>query len=189
MKKWLSLAAAVLVNLLPGLLAQDIEEEAPNPDAPAAPSGVKEAKTKTKVGAKDAKGGLAEVKNSEFSAQQQRIQEQMNKMKKAKRGGERRRVRDALLREQRILEVQVNRKLKPLQDQVAPLKERIRLSGKKYRPQLEKELADLESKIETIKKDADLEKWCAKPDSLVTEAGKAPNPGPGKKARRSKKKK
>jgi len=199
MKKLLSLTAAMLVSLLPGLQAQDVEEEAPNPDAPAAepaPAGGKEAKTKAKGGAKDAKGGAkdakgeqAESKKSDFSAQQQKIQALLDKAKKAKRGSEKRKIRDALSREQRNLEILVNRKLRPLQDRVSPLKERIRLSRPNYRPQLEKELADLEARIETIKKDADLEKWCAKSDGSSAEAGSAPNPGPSKKNRRSKKKK
>jgi len=206
MKKLVTLTAAVLISLLPGLQAQDSEEDAPNPDAPAAesaPAGGKDAKAKggakgakakagakdAKADAKDAKGEQAEAGKSEFSAQQQKIQVQMDKMKKAKRGSERRRVRDVLLREQRSLQYMVTRKLKPYEDQVSQLKERVRLSRKEYRAQLEKELADLEAKIETIKKDADLEKWCAKPDSITADAGSAPNPGPGKKIRRGKKKK
>ena len=197
MKKWLSLTAAMLVSLLPGLQAQDAEEEAPNPDAPAAepaPAGGKEAKAKggakdAKGGAKDAKGAQAEDKKSEFSAQQQKIQGLLDKMKKAKRGSEKRKTRDALFREQRKLEHMVNQKLKPYELKIPQLKERLRWSSKDNRAQTEKELADLEAKIETIKKDADLEKWCAKPDGVTTDPGSAPNPGPGKKIRRGKKKK
>ena len=199
MKKWLSLTAAMLVSLLPGLQAQDAEEEAPNPDAPAAesaPAGGKEAKAKggakdakAKGGAKDAKGAQTEDKKSEFSAQQQKIQGLLDKMKKAKRGSEKRKTRDALFREQRKLEHMVNQKLKPYELKIPQLKERLRWSSKDNRAQAEKELAELEAKIETIKKDADLEKWCAKPDGVTTDPGSAPDPGPGKRIRRGKKKK
>lgn len=197
MKKWLSLTTAVLVSLMPGLQAQEAEEEAPNPDAPAAesaPAGGKEAKAKggakdAKAGAKDAKAKQAESKKSEFSAQQKRIQVQMDKMKKATRSSEKRKVRDALLREQRSLELQVNRKLRPLQEKVSPLKEALLRCEDRRKAQLEKELNELEAEIEAIKKDADLEKWCVKPDSIVPDAGAAPNPGPSKKVRRGKKKK
>ena len=196
MKKWLSLTAAMLVSLLPGLQAQEAEEEAPNPDAPAAPApaGAKDAKAKAgakdaKGGAKDGKGEQTESKKSEFSAQQQKIKILQDKMKKAKRSSEKRKIRDVLLREQRKLEFLVNRKLKPLQDQISPLKERLRWCEKNHRARLEKELTDLDARIETIKKDADLEKWCAKPDGPVTEPGSAPDLGSGNKVRRGKKKK
>lgn len=188
MKKLLCLTAAALVSLLPGLQAQDTEEEAPNPDAPAEAPAKGDAKN-AKGAAKDNKKGQDAAPKSDFSAQQKKIQTQMDKLNKAKRGSEKRRIRENLLREQRKLEFQVNQKLKLLQDKVAPLKERIRLSQKKYRVPLEKELAELEARIESIKKDADLEKWCAKPKGNAPEAGSAPDPGPSRKIRRGKKKK
>ena len=182
MKKLLSLTAVVLAFMPAGLQAQE-PMEAPNLDAPAP------AKAEAKDAKANAKDAKANASKSQFAAQQQKIQVQMNNMKKAKKTSEKRKIRDVLLREQRNLEIQVNRKLQPLQMKVAPLKERIRLSRKSYRPALEKELADLEAQIETIKKDADLEKWCAKPKGNAPEAGSAPDPGPSRKIRRGKKKK
>ena len=188
MKKLLSVTAAVLASLLAGLQAQE-PEEAPNLDAPVA------APAKTDVQAPsaeeaDAKGKKAENRDNPFAEQQKKIETQMNRFKKAKKPSERRKIRDVITREQHNLEVMLNRKLKPYQDKVSPLKERIRISTKNTRPRLERELADLEAEISRIKKEADLEKWGKKID-IDDFSGNVPNPGPGKKAksRRSKKKK
>ena len=45
--------------------------------------------------------------------------------------------------------------------------------------ELEKELAEREQKLQAINKEADLDKWCVKPETLVKST---PNPGPNKKA-------
>ena len=188
MKKLLSVTAAVIASLLAGLQAQEAEE-APNLDAPVA------APAKTDVQAPaaeeaDAKGKKAENRDNPFAEQQKKIDTQMTRLKKAKKSSERRKIRDVITREQHNLEVMLNRKLKPYQDKVSPLKERIRISTKNTRPRLERELADLEAEISRIKKEADLEKWGKKID-IDDSSGNVPNPGPGKKAksRRSKKKK
>lgn len=188
MKNLLSMTAAVLVSLLPGLQAQE-PEEAPNLDAPSAATAKTDVQNSA-AEASDAKGKKAENRENPFAEQQKKIEAQFAKYKKAKKPSERRRIRDVIIREQHNLEVMLNRKIKPQQDKISPLKERIRISTKNTRPRLEKELADLEADISRIKKEADLEKWCKKVEDDVS-SGNAPNPGPGKKAknRKSKKKK
>ena len=188
MKKLLSVTAAVLASMLTGLQAQE-PEEAPNLDAPVA------APAQTDVQAPaaeetDAKGKKSDNRDNPFAEQQKKIETQLTKFKKAKKPSERRRIRDVIIREQHNLEVMLNRKIKPYQDKVSPLKERIRISTKNTRPRMEKELADLEAEISRIKKEADLEKWGKKIGSDAF-SGNVPNPGLGKKAknRRSKKKK
>ena len=52
--------------------------------------------------------------------------------------------------------------------------------------QLEKELAEQEQKLQAVNKEADLEKWCVKPETLTNVS---PDPGPGKKAAKNKKSK
>jgi len=191
MKNLLSVSAAVLVSLSFGLQAQE-QEEAPNLDAPEASAkpAANESGARNKKAAADLTEKNAENRKNPFTDQQKKIEAQMTKFNKAKKASERRRIRDSLAREQHNLEVMMNRKLKPYQDRISPLKERIRISSKNTRPGLERELAALEADISQIKKDADLEKWCKKVDGDVS-SGNTPNPGPGKKmrSRRSKKNK
>lgn len=180
MKKLLMVTTAVLMSMVPVMQAQE-SDEAPNPDAQG--SGAPAAQTADKTG-KDAKAAA----NNPFAGQQKKIDDLMKKMKNAKKVSERRRLRDSLNREQRNYEILVNRKLRPLEDKVNPLREQIRLSPKSSRAQREKELAELEAKIDQLKKAADLEKWCSKVENNSSD--NAPNPGSsGKKIRRGKKKK
>lgn len=185
MKKMLFAAAIAVLASVPQILKAQ-EAEAPNPDAlEAKDSGT--GKTGGKAASKAAADKNKEAeKASQFAERQKTINDIMEKLKKATRNSDKRKYREQLLREQRNYQSDVSRVRKPLEDQVKPLKERIRYNRGEKKQQLEKELADLEQKLQEVDKEADLEKWCAKPE---TQTKDSPDPGPGKKAAKTKKNK
>ena len=173
--------AAVLALLTQMVKAQDAE--APNPDALEAKAD--QAGKKGTVSAAAGKNADKDAdKASQFSERQKTINGIMEKLKKATKGSDKRKYREQLLREQRNYQTEVAHARKPLEDQLKPLKERIRYNRGARKQQLEKELAELEQKLQAVDKEADLEKWCAKPETLTKDS---PDPGPGKKAAKNKK--
>ncbi|MBE6371319.1 MAG: hypothetical protein E7055_04530 [Lentisphaerae bacterium] len=181
MKKLLTLTAAALVSLLPVLQAQEAEEEAPNPDAPAkaAPAAGSKAKADKKA-ATDKEAAPA----SRFADQQKKIEKIREKLKTAQKTSERKKLNEELAKEQKELKNQLNHELKPLKKQIDQLKERVRLSSGASREKHQKELAEKEAEIKGIETEANLEKWTGTPELAK---GAAPNPGSGKSVSKNKK--
>lgn len=127
-------------------------------------------------------------KTTQFSGQQKKIKLIMDKITKAKRMSEQRRLEEILKREQNTLKLMLNRKLQPLKDKINPLKEKIRLSQRNLKNKAEKELAAVEEEIKNLEADADLETWC-KESEAKQEPANPSNPGSGKKNRKSRKRK
>ena len=187
MKKLLFAGALTVLTILPGLKAQ--EAEAPNPDALEAKENQTEKKGFDPLAAgKDATAvpGKETEKNSPFAKRQKTINGIMEKLKKATKNADKRKYKEQLTREQRAYQSEVNQELKKLDDQITPLKERLRYTQGEKKQQLQKELADLEQKRQTLDQNANLEKWCAKPETIMKGS---PDPGPGKKAAKNKKSK
>ena len=181
MRKLLILTAAALVSLLPALQAQETEEEAPNPDAPAKAAPAADPKAKAdKKAATDKEAAPA----SRFADQQKKIEKIQEKLKKAQKNSERKKLNEELAKEQKELKNQLNRELNPLKKQIDQLKERVRLSSGASREKHQKELADKEAEIKGIETEANLEKWTSQPE---LEKGAAPNPGSSKNLSKNKK--
>ena len=107
----------------------------------------------------------------------------MEKLKKATKNSEKRKIKDQLIKEQRAYLREVAHAREPLENQIKKLKAQIQYPDVD-KQKLEKELAEREQKLQAINKEADLEKWCVKPDTLIKNT---PNPGPGKKAAKAQK--
>lgn len=182
MKKILFAGMAAVLALLPQMVKAQAAE-APNPDALEA-----KADQSGKKGAVPAAAGKNADKDadkaSQFSERQKTINGIMEKLKKATKGSDKRKYREQLLREQRNYQTEVAHARKPLEEQIKSLKERLRYNRGARKQQLEKELAELEQKLQSVDKEADLEKWCVKPENLTNDS---PDPGPGKKASKNKK--
>ena len=177
MKKMLFAGMAAVLAFLPQLVkAQDAE--APNPDA-------LEAKDDQagKKGAVPAAAGKDADKASQFAERQKTINEIMEKLKKATRNSDKRKYREQLTREQRAFQREVTHIREPLENQIKKLKAQLKYPSAN-KQKLENELAELEQKLQSVNKEADLEKWCAKPETLTNDS---PDPGPGKKAAKNKK--
>ena len=181
MKNLLTLMAAALVALLPALQAQETEEEAPNPDAPAKAAPAADPKAKAD---KKAATDKEAVPASRFADQQKKIEKIQEKLKFAKRNSERKKLNEELAKEQRELKNQLNHELKPRKEKIDQLKERVRLSSGASREKHQKELAELEAEIKGIETEANLEKWTSQPER---EKGAAPNPGSNKNLSKNKK--
>ena len=183
MKKMLFAGAMVILALFPQLVKAQ-NAEAPDPDALESEAN----QTGKKAAAPAAKGkntaAAQEEDASPFAKRQKAINEIMEKLKKAKKNSDKRKYREQLLREQRNYQSDVAHARKPLEAQIKSLKERIRYNRGARKQQLEQELAEQEQKLQAINKEADLEKWCANPDTLTKDS---PDPGPGKKAAKAKK--
>ena len=178
MKKILYAGMAAILALLPQVVkAQDAE--APNPDA-------LEAKD-NQPGKKDAAADKNADKNAnkagQFAERQKTINGIMEKLKKATRNSDKRKYREQLTREQRAYQREVNHAREPLETQIKKLKAQLKYPAVN-KQKLEKELAEQEQKLQTVNKEADLEKWCVKPETLTNDS---PDPGPGKKASKNKK--
>ena len=181
MKKLLFAGTLAVMTLLPQLMnGQDAE--APNPDALEA----KETKGAPAAGKTPAAATEADknaAKDKTFADQQKKINDLMEKLKKATKNSEKRKIKDQLLKEQRAYQREVAHAREPLEDQIKKLKAQIQFPDVD-KQKLERELAEREQKLQAINKEADLEKWCVKPDTLIKSS---PNPGPGKKAAKAQK--
>lgn len=177
MKKiWFAGMAAILALLPQAVKAQDAE--APNPDALEAKGNQPEKK------AAEQKADQKTENANPFAKRQKSINTHMENFKKATRNSDKRKYREQLIREQRAYQSEVNLELKKLDDQIKPMKERLRYSRGMKKKQLETELAEMELKRQDLTKTADLEKWCAKPETLTNDS---PDPGPGKKTAKNRK--
>ena len=97
-----------------------------------------------------------------FESQQTKIKTLQDKLSKARKGSEKRRLTDQLEREQNALKTQLGRKVMPLQQRLEPLKAHIRLETNPARKEkVQKELDAVQAEIENLTKTADLEKWGA----------------------------
>ena len=97
-----------------------------------------------------------------FESQQTKIKTLQDKLSKARKGSEKRRLTDQLEREQNALKTQLGRKVMPLQQRLEPLKAHIRLeTNPARREKVQKELDAVQAEIENLTRTADLEKWGA----------------------------
>ena len=181
MKKLLFAGTLAVMTILPQLMnGQDAE--APNPDElEAKASKGPQAAGKTPAAASET--GKEAENDKRFADQQKKINDLMEKLKKATKNSEKRKIKDQLLKEQRAYLREVARAREPLEDQIKKLKTQFQYPDVD-KQKLEKELAEREQKLQAINKEADLEKWCVKPDTLIKST---PNPGPGKKAAKAQK--
>lgn len=129
-----------------------------------------------------------------FESQQQKIKAVQDKLKKAKKGSDKRRLADQLEREQSVLKTQLGRKTAPLLRRLEPLKAHIRLESNPARKEkVQKELEAVQAQIDEFTKAADLEKWCseaAPQDEMKEMPAPSKNKSKGKgKSRSSRKKK
>ena len=175
MKKSTSLIIAALFLILPELKGQEPENGME----------MEEPQAKTVAGKKTKK---EPPKITQCSGQQKNIQSIMDKIKKARKTSEKRKLNEKLKREQNALKLMFNRQVQPLKDKINPLKERIRLSNSAQKSKIEEELATLEEQIKTLESDADLDTWCREVNSN-SELSEAPDPGFGKRASKRKSKK
>lgn len=201
MKKKSMIITAVLLLSLPQLNAQEpepvqetteetkqeaatgseAESENVNPDPKKANAAAKEP-PKANAAAKEP------PKANDFSEQQKKIQTLLEKVKKTKKKADRHRAYEALKREQVNLRQLYKKKQEFLQMEISHLKEMLRINQTETRAAQEQKLAEMEAKLEALPQEANLEKWCAKPTGLQKAKNSTPNPGPGKKARKKKKK-
>ena len=181
MKKVLFAGTLAVMAILPQLMnGQDAE--APNPDElEAKASKVAPAAGKNPAAASEA--GKEAENAKRFADQQKKINDLMEKLKKATRNSDKRKIKDQLLKEQRAYQREVARAREPLEDQIKKLKTQLQFPDVD-KQKLESELAEREQKLQAISKEADLEKWCVKPETLIKGT---PNPGPGKKAAKAQK--
>lgn len=128
-----------------------------------------------------------------FESQQKKIKALQDKLAKARKGSEKRRLTDQLEREQNALKTQLGKKLAPLQQQLEPLKAHIRLESNPARKEkVQKELDAVQAEIESITKVADLEKWGsaeAPKDEMKDMPAPTKNKSKGKSKNRSSRKK
>ena len=163
---------AILPQLMNG---QDAE--APDPNELGAKTN-KGAQTAGKAPAAAPEADKEAGNEKRFADQQKTINGLMEKLKKATKNSERRKIKDQLLKEQRAYQREVARAREPLEEQIKKLKAQVQYPDVD-KQKLEKELAEREQKLQAINKEADLDKWCVKPETLVKST---PNPGPNKKA-------
>lgn len=188
MKKLMFAAIAAVSLVLPQLNAQESDAETEN--NPETEESKPAGKKKGKAPNPDTAAGKTEeqTKESVFSKQQSRIQQLMDKQKKAKRNSEKRRIAEMLKSEQSKLRSLHARCAKPIKDEIPLLKEQLRLCRPEKKSDLEAKLAAQEEKLKELDTAADLEKWCAAIKEAEGDAKKAPDPGSQTKKRKRKKK-
>ncbi|MBO4630930.1 MAG: hypothetical protein J5858_03310 [Lentisphaeria bacterium] len=177
MRKLMTFTTAALLLVLPELKGQG-------------PENAMETAASQETTADDSGKGTKKdpPKTTQFSGQQKKIKSIMDRIEKAKRMSEKRKLEDYLKREQNVLKLMLGRKVQPLKNKINPLKEKIRLSSPSLKRKVEEELAAVEEQIKTLETEADLETWCKESDSK-SELSDASNPGSGKKGRKYRKKK
>ena len=200
MKKMMYAAVFSVSLLLPcWLTAQEAEpdSEAETSEAPETPQKGKKGKPakaekagtgKTAEAAK-ANQGNAMAKDPDLAKQQKKIEKMQAMLKKAKKNSERKRYEEALKSEQHKLQTITKRKTDQLKTEISRIKDQIQVCGPESKERLKEKLTETEEKLKTLEAEANLEKWCAKIESAGQKNNSAPNPGSGKKGKRSKKKK
>ena len=128
-----------------------------------------------------------------FESQQAKIKILQDKLAKARKSSEKRRLTDQLEREQNVLKTLLGRQLAPLQQRLAPLKAHVRLeTNPARREKVQKELDAVQAEIENLTRTADLEKWgaaAAPQDEMKEMPAPTKNKHKGKSKNRSSRKK